>query len=186
MIQILDIFVSMTENGWLAFLGPNKREVVKREELWKYSFTLVIRASFTLRYIRLKKKYQRQKPRLIKIWRLRTPCKLNHVPRRFRDRDFEVQFGCDIWRLNRATADVKNNHKFPLNNSNHQTFKIQCKNFKENFEKRQGVPLGFYLFLNIFFESMSFEDEIWLSDTKNRTDAYCSISQQRVDLDNVS
>jgi len=30
--KILVSFVSTTENGWLAFLGPNKREIVEREE----------------------------------------------------------------------------------------------------------------------------------------------------------
>jgi len=30
--QILDIFVSTTENGWLAFLGPSKREIVERQK----------------------------------------------------------------------------------------------------------------------------------------------------------
>jgi len=30
--QILDIFVSTTRNGELAFLGPNKREILERDE----------------------------------------------------------------------------------------------------------------------------------------------------------
>jgi len=39
------------ENSWLAFLGPNKREIVQREESGKYCFQLVIGAIFTLKYI---------------------------------------------------------------------------------------------------------------------------------------
>jgi len=47
----LVIFVSITENGWLAPLGPNKREIKESEESWKYTFRLAIRDIFTQAYI---------------------------------------------------------------------------------------------------------------------------------------
>jgi len=48
------IFVSTTENGWLAFLDSN--EILEREESLEYSFKLVIKTIiFTLKYIVLGK-----------------------------------------------------------------------------------------------------------------------------------
>ena len=38
------VFVLSTENGWLAFLGPNKRDSVKGEETWKYASQLCLLA----------------------------------------------------------------------------------------------------------------------------------------------
>ena len=46
-------FVSTTENGWLAFLGPNKRKIVKRRESRRYSFQMAETVIFTLMYILL-------------------------------------------------------------------------------------------------------------------------------------
>jgi len=50
-------FVSTTENGWLAFLGPNKREIVK------VFLSIGYRGCID---IARKKKYQRRKKKLKK------------------------------------------------------------------------------------------------------------------------
>jgi len=130
--QILVIFVSTTENGWLNFRGsPNakSRKNRNRESIPPKRLLGILTVMFILE----KSIPAIQKRPLSKILKPQTN---NHRLGRFPGEDFRFQFMSNIW-IKRETVDGKNNYWLPLNNSNHQTRKSQQKYSTENLKKRR-------------------------------------------------